>query len=502
MKDYSTALSYYKRALETRQQSLPSNHPQLIKTYHDMATTYKSLCRYSDALSCLHKALEIQEETLSTDHRDLTTTWHDLGLVYFEVMDYSNAVTYVQKSVDVRERLLSSTDFQLGTVFSDIGLVYKTIGDYTKASSYYEKALRILKIHLPDTDHTITIIHNNIAGLYLTLGSYSTALLYYKNVLEIREQSLPPNDLDLATTNNNIADTHGNLAQVLFLLHQYEEATEHAKQAVNIAIDAFENDHPTSVMFANLFQQLRANTCDTYNHPQYGFGQGINQSLCPNDLYLTGLCESKPMDVKCCFSSQTIKEEFRAAWIATVSNIDWLSTRTATPTQQQSELLNILNTLQKLNMNAVVFQIRPVGDKLYASSLKPWSIYLTGIHGKPPSPLWDPLEFIIAEAHKRNIEVHAWINPYRARMSGATYELASNHMAKRFSKYAYTYNKYMWMDPGSVEVQEFIVNVTEDIVRQYAVDGIHMDDYFYPYNDGTEFPDGTTYAEYQQHDGK
>ncbi|CAF2102433.1 unnamed protein product [Rotaria magnacalcarata] len=290
MKDYSTALSYHKRALQTGQQSIPSNHSQLIKTYHYMATTYKSLCRYSDALSCLHKALEIQEEILSANHRDLATTWHDLGLVYFEVMDYSNAVIYLQKSVDVRERLLSSADFPLGTEFSDIGLVYKTIGNYTKASLYYEEALQILKIHLPDTDHKITIIHNNIAGLYLTLGNHLTALLSYKNVLEIREKSLPPNDLDLATTNNNIgmvyakigdyhtalsylektfkipkhskscspnilADTHGNLAPILFLLHQYEEATKHAEQAVNIAIDTFGNDHPKSVMFANLFQQ-------------------------------------------------------------------------------------------------------------------------------------------------------------------------------------------------------------------------------------------------------
>ncbi|CAF4062540.1 unnamed protein product [Rotaria magnacalcarata] len=292
MKDYSTALSYHKRALQTGQQSIPSNHSQLIKTYHYMATTYKSLCRYSDALSCLHKALEIQEEILSANHRDLATTWHDLGLVYFEVMDYSNAVIYLQKSVDVRERLLSSADFPLGTEFSDIGLVYKTIGNYTKASLYYEEALQILKIHLPDTDHKITIIHNNIAGLYLTLGNHLTALLSYKNVLEIREKSLPPNDLDLATTNNNIgmvyakigdyhtalsylektfkipkhskscspnilADTHGNLAPILFLLHQYEEATKHAEQAVNIAIDTFGNDHPKSVMFANLFQQCR-----------------------------------------------------------------------------------------------------------------------------------------------------------------------------------------------------------------------------------------------------
>ncbi|CAF1689854.1 unnamed protein product, partial [Adineta ricciae] len=170
---------------------------------------------------------------------------------------------------------------------------------------------------------------------------------------------------------------------------------------------------------------------------------------------------------------------------ATVANIDWPSSRTATPAQQQTELINILNTIQTLNMNAVVFQVRPVGDALYASTLEPWSFYLTGTHGKAPSPLWDPLTFIVNEAHKRNIEVHAWINPYRGRMSGATYEFASNHMAKRFPKYAYTYNNYIWMDPGAAEVQQFIVNVTEDIVRRYAVDGIHMDDYFYPYSDGT-----------------
>ncbi len=136
------------------------------------------------------------------------------------------------------------------------------------------------------------------------------------------------------------------------------------------------------------------------------------------------------------------------------------------------------------------------------STLEPWSIYLTGTHGRAPSPLWDPLKFIVTEAHNRNIEVHAWLNPYRGRMSGATYELTSNHMAKRFPRYAYTYNKYIWMDPGSVEVQQFIVNITEDIVRRYDVDGIHMDDYFYPYSDGTEFPDAATYAAYQAQGGK
>jgi uncharacterized lipoprotein YddW (UPF0748 family) len=133
--------------------------------------------------------------------------------------------------------------------------------------------------------------------------------------------------------------------------------------------------------------------------------------------------------------------------------------------------------------------------------LEPWSIYLTGTQGVAPSPLWDPLAFIIDEAHRRNIEVHAWLNPYRARATGATYELAPNNMAKRFPQYAYPYAKNIWMDPGSVEVQQFTINVTEDIVSRYAVDGIHIDDYFYPYSDGTEFPDTATYAAYQEHGG-
>ena len=266
---------------------------------------------------------------------------------------------------------------------------------------------------------------------------------------------------------------------------------------------------------------VRGDSCESYIHPQYGLGQCVDQGQCPNSLYVSGLCESQPSTTKCCFSLQPAKEEFRAVWIATVANIDWPSSRTGTPDQQRTELLNILNTLQRLNLNAVIFQVvnrihllsprstvcshskvRPTGDALYASSLEPWSLYLTGTHGKAPTPLWDPLTFLVTEAHKRNIEVHPWINPYRARMSGATYELATNHMAKRFPRYAYTYNKYIWMDPGSAEVQQFIVNVTEDIVRRYAVDGIHMDDYFYPYSDGTDFPDSATYSTYVSQGGK
>ncbi|CAF3246687.1 unnamed protein product [Rotaria socialis] len=251
-----------------------------------------------------------------------------------------------------------------------------------------------------------------------------------------------------------------------------------------------------------LFSQVKTDTCDTYIHSQYGKGHCVDQIQCPNSLFVSGLCESHPPNIECCFPrNSTANEEFRAVWIATVENIDWPSSNIASTIEQQTELIHILHTVQLLNMNAVVFQVRTSGDAFYSSTLEPWSYYLTAAQGVAPSPFWDPLAFIIDEAHKRNIEVHAWLNPYRARTTGATYELAPSNMAKRFPEYAYPYAKNIWMDPGAAVVQEFIVNVTEDIVTRYAVDGIHMDDYFYPYSDGTEFPDAATYAAYQEQGG-
>ena len=216
--------------------------------------------------------------------------------------------------------------------------------------------------------------------------------------------------------------------------------------------------------------QIVLNTCDIYNHPQYGAGRCIERNQCSNALFVPRLMRGPFGRVcKCCFAREEPEiEEFRAVWIATVDNIDWPSTRTASPVQQLSELINILDTVQRLNMNAVIFQVRPAGDALYASSLEPWSFYLTGTQGLAPSPFWDPLAFLVAEAHKRNIEVHAWLNPYRARQAGATYDLAPNHMAKRFPNYAYPYGGNIWMDPGSVDVQQFTLNVTDDIVRRYG----------------------------------
>ena len=108
---------------------------------------------------------------------------------------------------------------------------------------------------------------------------------------------------------------------------------------------------------SDLTRQVKADSCDSFNHPQYGFGQCIDQNQCPNGLFQSGLCESKPTNIKCCFSVAAPKEEFRAVWLATVANIDWPASRTATPAQQQTELINILNTVQRLNMNAIIFQV-------------------------------------------------------------------------------------------------------------------------------------------------
>jgi hypothetical protein len=114
------------------------------------------------------------------------------------------------------------------------------------------------------------------------------------------------------------------------------------------------------------FSQVKADICDTYNHPQYGIGQCIDQNQCPNSLYVSGLCESQPSNIKCCFSlNDTSNEEFRAVWIATVDNIDWPSSNTASPAQQQLELIQILNTVQLLNMNVVIFQVIVENRRLF-----------------------------------------------------------------------------------------------------------------------------------------
>ncbi|XP_050408569.1 glycosyl hydrolase YngK [Patella vulgata] len=195
--------------------------------------------------------------------------------------------------------------------------------------------------------------------------------------------------------------------------------------------------------------------------------------------------------------------EFRAVWVATVADIDWPISSRHTSAQQQKEMIVLLDKLQDLNFNAVVFQVRCAGDAMYHSQIEPWSRYLTGAQGKVPSPYYDPLDFVVNEAHKRNIEVHAWFNPYRANTSPSRSGLAKNHMAIEYPQYAYTYGSDIYMDPGAKQVQDRAHDVIMDVVKRYDVDGVHMDDYFYPYPvSGVSFPDSHTYNAYRSSGGR
>lgn len=193
--------------------------------------------------------------------------------------------------------------------------------------------------------------------------------------------------------------------------------------------------------------------------------------------------------------------EFRGAWVVTVANIDWPSFKNLTIAQQQTEYIRLLDMHQQNGLNAVVVQIRPSGDAFYKSDYEPWSEFLTGQQGRAPNPYYDPLEFMINEAHKRNMEFHAWLNPYRAIFNTRTSTVAANHPTRKhpewFLDYGDAASTIRYFDPGLPEARKFVADVVRDIVRRYDVDGIHMDDYFYPYPiAGKPFPDQKSYAKY------
>ena len=197
-----------------------------------------------------------------------------------------------------------------------------------------------------------------------------------------------------------------------------------------------------------------------------------------------------------------VTREFRAAWVATVGNIDWPSRPDLSTWDQQLELLAILNRAVALRLNAIILQVRPGTDALYDSRLEPWSEFLTGRMGRPPEPAWDPLAFAVAEAHRRGLELHAWVNPYRARYARPLGETANTHISRTHPELVRTYGPYLWMDPGVPAVRRRAERVVLDIVRRYDVDGVHIDDYFYPYKEkdsagaAIPFPDSTSYARY------
>ncbi len=181
--------------------------------------------------------------------------------------------------------------------------------------------------------------------------------------------------------------------------------------------------------------------------------------------------------------SQSIppKREFRAAWIATVTNLDWPTSNNLSTDQQKQQLIDLLDELKKDGINVIIFQVRSECDAMYSSSFDPWSYWLTGSQGTPPYPYYDPLEFAIQEAHKRGMELHAWFNPYRAERVVGNYPLDPNHVIVKHPDWVLQIGTFKFLNPGLQAVRNYITSVIYDVVSRYDVDGVHFDDYFYPY---------------------
>jgi uncharacterized lipoprotein YddW (UPF0748 family) len=203
-----------------------------------------------------------------------------------------------------------------------------------------------------------------------------------------------------------------------------------------------------------------------------------------------------------------IMREFRGAWIATVTNIDWPSRPGLSTWQQQQEMIAMLNRAVEMRMNAVIFQVRPEADALYQSDNEPWSPFLTGRMGRAPEPYYDPLAFVVREAHARGLRVHAWFNPYRALHPSSPGDVAPSHVSRTDPGVIRKYGSQLWMDPGDPAVVARTIRVILDVTRRYDIDAVHIDDYFYPYRETDRagrtipFPDASSYNLYRRAGGK
>lgn len=202
------------------------------------------------------------------------------------------------------------------------------------------------------------------------------------------------------------------------------------------------------------------------------------------------------------------RREFRGAWVATVKNIDWPSRPGLSSAQQQAELIAILDQAARLRLNAILLQVRPMCDALYVSGLEPWSEYLTGQMGRAPWPYYDPLAFAVEQAHARGLELHAWFNPFRARHNTGFSSVSGNHISKTRPSLVKSYGPQLWLDPGEPEVHRHTLAVILDVVRRYDIDGVHLDDYFYPYPEKDaagrtlDFPDAASWKRYRDAGGR
>lgn len=189
------------------------------------------------------------------------------------------------------------------------------------------------------------------------------------------------------------------------------------------------------------------------------------------------------------------RKEFRGVWVASVGNIDWPSKKGLSVEQQKKEYITILENIKNWNMNAVVVQIKPTSDSFYPSKYSPWSEYLSGKQGTDPG--YDPLKFMVEEAHKRGIEFHAWFNPYRIATNKNRSRLSRDNIAVKRPEWVVEYGGQMYLNPGIPGVDDYVVDTVVEVVKNYDVDAIHMDDYFYPYKvKNQEYPDESAYRQY------
>jgi uncharacterized lipoprotein YddW (UPF0748 family) len=197
------------------------------------------------------------------------------------------------------------------------------------------------------------------------------------------------------------------------------------------------------------------------------------------------------------YGSNFPKREMRGVWIATVANIDWPSSMHANSYNQRDELLVMLEQFAELKINTVIFQARPTADAFFYSKHEPWSMYLTGQQGREPSPYFDPLQFLIEEAHKRCIDVHVWLNPYRMLNNDAIGSIDKSHLYHSKPHLFVKYGGKYYFNPGLEETRQYLNMIVKDLVERYDVDAIHFDDYFYPYPVGSQdFPDNDTFRKY------
>jgi uncharacterized lipoprotein YddW (UPF0748 family) len=194
--------------------------------------------------------------------------------------------------------------------------------------------------------------------------------------------------------------------------------------------------------------------------------------------------------------------------VATVDNIHWPPKGVYTTREQKAAMINILDRAAQMHFNAVILQVRPACDAMYDSKIEPWSEYLTGQMGKAPHPYYDPLAFAVEEAHKRGLELHAWFNPFRAHIRASKSPISPKHISATHPELVRTYGSYLWMDPTELAARQYSYNVIMDVVHRYNIDGVHFDDYFYPYPEPApgskaemEFPDDAAWARYKKTGG-